>query len=227
MAETDIKTEQIRNEAVTEAKMDINSIPSDGYILYYNNGAGKLDYYGLEESTTYANEVPTGSINGINVTYTLANTPNLGRLMLFLNGVLQRPGGEDYSLSGVTITMETAPESGDQLLSWYMAQTGLIYGNTGYPFNAVIKTAGYTALAWDEVFADTSGGIFTVLLPSGPNLGEMVRFINISDSWETNNLTIGRNGNKIKGQNEDLVVDVNASFGLQYSNTTWGWVVGE
>jgi hypothetical protein len=225
MAETDIKTEQIRDQAVTESKMDINSAPTHGYMLYFNNPAGKLDYYGLEESTTYANEVPTGAVNGINVTYTLQQTPHVGRLMLFLNGVLQKPG-EDYSLSGVTITMTTAPESGDQPLAWYMAQSGLIYGNTGYPFNPVVKTSGYTASAWDEVFADTSGGIFTVLLPATPSLGDTIRFINIADSWEANNLTIGRNGKKIKGASEDLVVDLNESFSLQYSNVTWGWVVG-
>ena len=61
-------------------------------------------------------ETPTGSINGSNVTFTLANTPKSGYEMVFLNGVLQDAGaGNDYTISGGTITMLTAPVSGDKI----------------------------------------------------------------------------------------------------------------
>jgi hypothetical protein len=65
-------------------------------------------------------EIPTGTINGVNTTFTLAATPNpTGSLELFLNGVLQRAGGNDYTLSVSTITMAVAPATGDTLIAWY------------------------------------------------------------------------------------------------------------
>jgi len=66
------------------------------------------------------NEAPGGTVNGSNTSFTLANSPFSGNLMLFLNGVCLQPGaGNDYTLSGLTITMLTAPLTGDKLLATY------------------------------------------------------------------------------------------------------------
>lgn len=66
-------------------------------------------------------ETPSGSINGSNVTFTVANTPTAGTFRLFLNGVRQKSGaGNDYTISTNTITMTTAPISGDVLIADYM-----------------------------------------------------------------------------------------------------------
>jgi hypothetical protein len=66
------------------------------------------------------NEVPTGSINGSNVTFTLAAAPLSARLLLFRSGLCMKPGaGHDYTLSGATITFATAPETGENLLAFY------------------------------------------------------------------------------------------------------------
>lgn len=71
------------------------------------------DFYGNPfASISYAdNETPTGTINGINTVFTLAFSPSpSGSLQLFLNGVFQRPGGTDYTLSGNTITFLNPPQ---------------------------------------------------------------------------------------------------------------------
>ena len=61
-------------------------------------------------------ETPTGAINGTNTTFTLANTPIANTEQVFLNGILQEPGaGNDYTISGATITYLTAPATGDRL----------------------------------------------------------------------------------------------------------------
>lgn len=66
------------------------------------------------------NEVPSGTINGSNVTFTLAAAPLSARLLLFRSGLLMRPGaGNDYTLSGSTITFATAPETGENILAFY------------------------------------------------------------------------------------------------------------
>lgn len=67
-------------------------------------------------------ETPSGTQNGTNPTFTLANTPTAGSEMLFLNGVLMNVGaGNDYTISGATITMLTGviPVSTDILLCSY------------------------------------------------------------------------------------------------------------
>src|SRR5215472_96282 len=66
-------------------------------------------------------ETPTGSVNGVNTSFTLANTPIAGTEQVFLNGLLQEPGaGNDYTISGATITYLTAPLTNDRLrVSYY------------------------------------------------------------------------------------------------------------
>lgn len=67
------------------------------------------------------NETPSGSVNGSNTTFTLANTPTTGTVQVFLNGQLQEPGaGNDYTISGGTITYLTAPVTNDKIRVNYM-----------------------------------------------------------------------------------------------------------
>ena len=64
------------------------------------------------------NEVPSGTVNSSNDTFTLANTPETNTLQLFRNGVLQKET-EDYTLSTATITFVTPPTTGSILLASY------------------------------------------------------------------------------------------------------------
>lgn len=75
---------------------------------------------GLLASNFVTRESPSGSINSSNVTFTLANTPTAGTEEIFLNGILLEPGaGNDYTISGATITMLTAPLTGERLRANY------------------------------------------------------------------------------------------------------------
>ncbi len=66
------------------------------------------------------NETPSGVIDGSNVTFTLAHTPIGGQIMLYLNGQYMTAGaGEDYTISGSTITMASAPIVGDKIRTNY------------------------------------------------------------------------------------------------------------
>lgn len=65
-------------------------------------------------------EAVSGTKNGTNPTFTLAHAPTADSEMLFLNGLLLNPGaGNDYTISGSTITMLTLPVSTDILLATY------------------------------------------------------------------------------------------------------------
>lgn len=65
-------------------------------------------------------ETPTGTINGSNTAFTLANTPLANTEQIFLNGLLLEPGaGNDYTISGAAITMLQVPATGDRLKACY------------------------------------------------------------------------------------------------------------
>lgn len=59
--------------------------------------------------------IPTGSVNGVNVTFVLPTPTTAGQFVLvFAGGVLQNPIGtpNDYSISGATITFSSPPVVG-------------------------------------------------------------------------------------------------------------------
>jgi hypothetical protein len=65
---------------------------------------------------------PTGTVNGINPTFTVPNTPATASVMVFRNGLLQQ-AGLDYTFSSSTITFSAVsiPQPGDTLQAayWY------------------------------------------------------------------------------------------------------------
>jgi len=70
------------------------------------------------------NEVPSGTINGSNTSFTLAFTPQYsGAVQLFLDGLFLT-NGTDYTVSGTTITMTTAPAVAQVLTASYWRKTG-------------------------------------------------------------------------------------------------------
>ena len=79
------------------------------------------DSTGLTNSNIVDNETPSGDLDGVDVTYTLAFAPSpTDSLHLYLNGIRQKSGaGNDYTLSGSTITFAVAPVSTDVILADY------------------------------------------------------------------------------------------------------------
>ena len=64
------------------------------------------------------NETPSGTVDGVNTSFTLANTPVTGSVRLFEGGrPLDTPA--DYSMSGNVITLTYAPPSGSYLRADY------------------------------------------------------------------------------------------------------------
>lgn len=88
------------------------SIPDVAYVLAHGGSGG-----GLTTSNFVTGEVPSGTIDGTNTTFTIANTPTTA-IKLYLNGIRQKLS-TDYTFSGTTITFTTAPTSGDLLLTDY------------------------------------------------------------------------------------------------------------
>jgi hypothetical protein len=65
-------------------------------------------------------EVPSGVIDGANAIFTLEHTPVPGSEMVYANGLMQGPGaGNDYQISGPTITFLTPPPLDTILVATY------------------------------------------------------------------------------------------------------------
>lgn len=73
----------------------------------------------VEADILFENE--SANCDGVTVIFALAQTPVINSVQVFLNGLLQEEGsGNDYTLSGTSVTFATAPLTGDLLLIHYI-----------------------------------------------------------------------------------------------------------
>jgi hypothetical protein len=64
-------------------------------------------------------EVPSGTVNGSNQSFTISYSPvSTASVMLYLDGMLQKQT-TDYTISGSSISIVTAPAAGQSLLVIY------------------------------------------------------------------------------------------------------------
>ena len=118
-------------------------------------------------------------------------------------------GGNGYVLKSTT----------GGVLSWAELEAG------GTAWQAV-KTTGFTAVAGQGYFCNTTGGAFTMTLPSSPSIGDEVSFIDYAGTFDSDNLTIGRNSEKINGAASDLTVATErAANTLVFTDSTQGWLL--
>lgn len=92
------------------------------------NGAGTITISADATTTVLVanyvvRETPSGLVNSVNATFTLAATPIAGKEEVYVNGILQNSGaGNDYTISGATITFLAGaiPQTGDVVRVTYL-----------------------------------------------------------------------------------------------------------
>ena len=88
------------------------------------------------------------------------------------------------------------------------------------------KSGAYTASDGDNLFVDTSGGAVTITLPASPSIGAQVKIIDSHGTSATNNITVGRNSQKIQGSAADLTISTNrAGIALVFYDSDNGWLL--
>ena len=161
--------------------------------------------------------------DGSTTTYSIGSGWTANSIMVFDNGVTQVPVA-DYSVSGSNLVFVAAPSSGNVVQVRKMAQVTAGTSQVAWQVTA----SSITIIAGNGYFVDTTGSAITLTLPASATTGQAVRFNDLAGNFAVNNLTIARNGHKIQGVADDLVIaDSQASFGLVYSNTTYGWKIME
>ena len=125
-----------------------------------------------------------------------------------------------------TLPLEDATTSGDCLTS---NASGVLSWTTisgGVSWQAVITADPGNAVAGRGYFCNTTSSAFTVTLPTSATIGDEVNIVDYAGTFDTNNLTIGRNSHKIQGAAADLTVAIErAAFTLVYVDATQGWLL--
>jgi hypothetical protein len=125
-----------------------------------------------------------------------------------------------------TLTLPTATGTVDQILVTDGSGNLSFTDNSGGTSWQAVKTTGFTAVAGEGYFCDTTSAAFTATLPVGV-LGDEISFIDYAGTFDTNNLTIAPNGaEKIQGSAASLTVSVErAGLTLVYTDGTQGWLL--
>ena len=156
-----------------------------------------------------------------------------------LNGVIQSPTSA-YTISGSTIVFDSALTSldvidfilvlGDVLAigtpsDGTVTSAKLASGTTGLIAWQSVQTTGFTASAGRGYPCNTTSSAFTVTLPASPSVGDTIILLDYAGTFATNNITIGRNSNKIEGGTTNKLLTTNReAVTIVYVDSTQGWV---
>ena len=130
--------------------------------------------------------------------------------------------GNTIVVCGATVTIGRC--GGTVSLASGATQSG--FGRSGsVNWDTSIKTSTFTAVSGNGYFCNTTGGAFTVNLPSSPSVGDIVALKDYASNFAIANLTIGRGGSNMNGTAGDYVITTNnLSLTMVYADATKGWI---
>ncbi len=212
-------------------RITFSTAPESGAVIYVIN-PGKP----YETLTVADNSVTTAKIVDGNVTAgKLASTLNLssGYTITLPSTFVTTTDSQaltNKTISGSSNTLSNIGNSSLTNSSVTINGTSISLGGSGTIVAGTswqtVKTSGFTAVASQGYFCDTTSAAFTATLPASATRGDEVSFIDYAGTFDTNNLTIGRNSHKIQGVAEDLTVSTErAGFTLVYVDSSQGWLL--
>jgi len=138
-----------------------------------------------------------------------------------VNNIQNQCGANIANKCGTTITLGA---SGDTItLACGASQTG--FGRTGtVDWDTTAKTASFTAVSGNGYFVNTTSGAITVTLPATPSAGDIVSIADYTNTFQTNSVTVARNGSPIGGVASDALLSTEGqSVTFIYVDGTEGW----
>ena len=221
--------------------------------LYFDTTANELKVY-KSSGWAAAGSTVNGTAQRYNYTATAAQTTftgadtagntlayDAGYADVYLNGV--RLSAADITItSGTSVVLAVGASAGDILdVVAYgtfnvatvaaSAITSGVINSARMPVTIAAtwesKSNDFTAEAGKAYFCDTSSNDIDVTLPAG-TIGDTIRFLDVSGTFDTNDLTVLYGSSKIQGASANLDVGTErAGFGLVYYNSTQGWLLTE
>jgi hypothetical protein len=106
--------------------------------------------------------------------------------------------------------------------TWTIDANAVTQSKIGYTFTTISSNT--TATNNTYYLCDTSGGAFTLTFPSSASAGHKIYIADLEGTFNTNRLTVARNGLNIENQATDLVLDIKNFTGtFYYVDATIGW----
>ena len=130
--------------------------------------------------------------------------------------------GTDVTLgdSGDTFTIPSGATINNQGTAVNFGATGSASWNT-----TKITADPGPAVAGVGYFTDTSGSAFNITLPASPSAGAVIAVADYANNWNTNAVTLLRNGSNIEGAADDFLCNQQgAAITFVYVDATKGWV---
>ena len=129
--------------------------------------------------------------------------------------------GNTIVVDGSAITLGRC--GGTVALASGATQTG--FGRTGtVDWQTTIKTGDFTAVNGEGYFINTTSGAITMTLPASPTVGSIVSFKDYARTFNSNSLSVGRNGSNMDGDAADTTFDTaGLSATLIFMDSTKGW----
>jgi hypothetical protein len=214
--------------------------------LKYYDGADDISLATIDHSANTVNWLDsTVSITGLTTTatgtvLTLSDSANTTTVNLIIDNQKEirfretTANGTNYvalkapaSLSAdLTFTLPTADGTNGQVLSTNGSGVlSFITPASGISWQSSVKTSGFTAVAGEGYFCNTTSSAFTVTLPASPSAGNQVAIVDYAGTFDTNFLTINPNSNKIEGGTGNLqLTGEREGVLLVYIDATQGWL---
>ena len=214
--------------------------------LKYYDGADDISLATIDHSANTVNWLDsTVSITGLTTTatgtvLTLSDSASTSTVNLILDNQKEvrfretTANGTNYvalkapaSVSAdLTFTLPATDGTNGQVLSTNGSGVlSFITPSSGISFQSSVKTSGFTAVAGEGYFCNTTSSAFTVTLPATPTAGQQVAVVDYAGTFDTNALTISPNGNKIQGSTSSHTLNgEREGVLLVYIDSTQGWL---
>jgi hypothetical protein len=210
-------------------------------------GTGSKNYVIVDPTTTSViSAVPAANPGGSNTQIQFNNAGSFGgSANLFWDGTnlnigatgetrfQDTTGGQYVGLkaagtvsSSYTLVLPTATGTANQVIQTDGSGNLSFATVSGGAAWQAVKTTNFNVTAKEGYFVDTTSTAITATLPASPTLGDFVSIIDYAGTFDTNNLTIARNGKPIQGSATDLTVATErAGLTLVFTDNTQGWLL--
>jgi len=201
-----------------------------GYgVLFDLQGFQGTNVVAFDEFVTLTSDIPAGTV--YELPHDRVYNPDGKSLEVYRNGV-KLINGEHFSEEDNTHIKWLIDLNKNDIIE-FKQYYGYVFIDQNHIANALVlqfnyrdKNSDYNAVNGDYIFADTSGGSFTVTLPASPKNGDTIYINDVKGTFNTNNLTVKPGGSETIMGDTNIVLDLeNKEYKFIYNALHNDWRV--